>query len=694
MVVEVTTATASRLPRRGEVAVRQTPALLKHGIRNCRTAVREFRAALDLGPLAAPDLVAKERLRRRGLILARLGQVVFVVWVIGAVAAVWLGGWSWLPVVALVVLGVAVFGARWFWPVAIYLTTGAKVPFRKDPGPLAFLTLPTYLVVGSWIVWLHAGWWLPIVLGVETVLAVIAGMVALVGFAWSDGSVLDNLGITPRPHLITPDLVQAAIASAVLGAKGPKVLELAQSVRLSTPIMALPGGGWRTTVELPDATIATDAVKKAAGIASYLEIDAGWLVVSQGAHDGQIDLTAYDHDPYEGGGDHCPLAATPARTSVWDPIRLGRTLTGDPVTITLAYSGVLIGGRPRVGKTVALLDILAHVLCDPDCDVMIGDGKEVDTWAVRDLATVYVGADPDAFSRMLEGLLARIDTARATLRGVGKRLTRENAATSGIRPAVLLVDELAYFTRPVQARHREVAEVIVDQLARIVEYGPAFGVWVVLATQYPRGDVIDARIRQIPVRVALPTADRLASDLILGEGSNARGHRSHLFPATTTGVAVVKAAAVQTTVVDYFDAEDDLTRIAAYAGALRGELGALPAPRVVPEILERAVAVFEALGVDRLPSSTLADRLGYDSPEALADVLRPLGVRPKKYRDGKSTARGYLAADLGATVPRNDRATTPPQVVERSGATVIQFPRVPGSFRGDVPYHDVSGSDV
>ena len=30
----------------------------------------------------------------------------------------------------------------------------------------------------------------------------------------------------------------------------------------------------------------------------------------------------------------------------------------------------------------------------------------------------------------------------------------------------------------------------------------------------------------------------------------------------------------------------------------------------------------------------------------------------------------------------------------RGGATVIQFPRIPGSFRGDVPYHDVSGSDV
>jgi hypothetical protein len=647
------TAPATRMPRTGEVPVRRFWPLVKAGARQSRTAWHELRYGLDLGPGVDPTVRAKaiEARPRLTQVLARIGLGVLVAWLLALGAAVWSVDRSWqVPA-----LGLAGSVMLLLW-------------LRNSAAPVLAYPLTFFAATGAG--WMYAGWRVVIVFGIELAVTVLAGVVTLVAMAWRDGSVLDNLGIT-RTHVITPDLIQSAIASAVLGAKGDRLAAAAASVRITSPIVTLPEGGWRTTVILPGAVTAEKAIEAITGIASYLETPSQWMTITQGDHDAEIGISAYDHDPYARGGAPSPLAADPRATSIWEPIRIGTTLDGSPVTVSLAYSGVLIGGRPRTGKTVVEAGFLAHALLDHGCDVYIGDGKEVDTWAAREVAAGYVGADPAAMADMLGTLLDRVFTTKSACRDLGlKRLTEHACREHGLRPAVLFVDELAYYTRATTREGKETAEIIMERLARIVEYGPAFGVWVVLATQYPRGDVIDARIRQIPVRIALPTSDRIASDLILGEGSNARGHRSHLFPPDTVGVAVVKAARTQTVLIDDFDTEDDLDTIVACARRMREVTGTLPEPVAVsqtPQVLADAAALFAELGTDRLPSAVLADRLGYDSPEALADVLRPLGVRPSVRRfTGGTQARGYLRSQF-APVPIPVTTPVPNGVPARPG---------------------------
>lgn len=72
-------------------------------------------------------------------------------------------------------------------------------------------------------------------------------------------------------------------------------------------------------------------------------------------------------------------------------------------------------------------------------------------------------------------------------------------------------------------------------------------------------------------------------------------------------------------------------------------------PAQVPEILARALAAFDAAQDDRMHSEALAEALGMESAQALAEALRPYGVQPRPpfVRDGLKR-RGYWKADIAA----------------------------------------------
>ncbi|GGL56602.1 hypothetical protein [Planomonospora parontospora] len=85
---------------------------------------------------------------------------------------------------------------------------------------------------------------------------------------------------------------------------------------------------------------------------------------------------------------------------------------------------------------------------------------------------------------------------------------------------------------------------------------------------------------------------------------------------------------------------------------------AVPAAPVapVPEILRRALAVFESMRTERLHSEELAAALGLTMTE-LADLLRPLEVRPlpNKFSRGGQERRGYARAALETAAERITR---------------------------------------
>lgn len=88
----------------------------------------------------------------------------------------------------------------------------------------------------------------------------------------------------------------------------------------------------------------------------------------------------------------------------------------------------------------------------------------------------------------------------------------------------------------------------------------------------------------------------------------------------------------------------------AQADATVAELEPAPsAPVPIPDILARALQAFDAARDDRMHSEVLAEALGLESAQALAEALRPYGVqsRPKFVRGGQSR-RGYWRSDIEA----------------------------------------------
>lgn len=105
-----------------------------------------------------------------------------------------------------------------------------------------------------------------------------------------------------------------------------------------------------------------------------------------------------------------------------------------------------------------------------------------------------------------------------------------------------------------------------------------------------------------------------------------------------------------------------LTGRAAPAGVLTaGRPAVAAAGDEVPEPIRRVLAVFEMAGDDRIHSETLAAELGVADQWALADLLRPYGLRsrPQKFKRGGKNLRGYWLDDINDAAERIARGEEP-----------------------------------
>jgi len=690
---------------------------LRHGARNLIKASSEFRRAVDLPTDTKGDMVARVKLDRQGWIRTQIGHGLVAAWALALVSACVVNADGPAAVVVAAAAAAAAVLMRW----------AAKA------GPAAVAALwPVVVAAVTWAATAALGGLLvTMCVAVVAALCVVALLATLIVYAWDDGSVLDNLGLKPRSGAITADLVQRAVAVGC-GIDVIRHPEQAALVQPTTPIVNEGAVGWVAQARLPHGKSVEIVRQNHTRVAGVLEVPAEVLDISEGDHPNLVVIRRRDRGSREIPAQRPPLADHPQVTSIWDGWRFGVGEQLQPALVCLMDGPLLIGGQRGAGKTVAELGILAHLVCDPDTDTYLADGKEVDTLAYRDVVARWVGADITDLLIMLREAEARMMANQAMLKslpGFHPKLTRDLCARHSIRPIAVVIDELAFYTANQRWDRKPRAEVL-DILCRLAEYGRAFGVTLVICTQTPTAAVLPERLAaQMAMRLALRTANAEVGNLILGGDSAKQGHRTDRMLGGP-GAGILRDLERFTRVqCDKFNPLLDTERIVVFATALRETLRVQPgqvaedrtmaqrdatarAEALAPPLLTLALTKAREVGKG-VPSGALLAAVtaqpevlpqGVQLPtdeQGLADLMRGFGVRPVKFRVGPDTPRGYtLAALLTAatgsspgTPPGTGAGTPPGTGVEQGLAQVVPLrPRrdgvpapVPASVPASVP---------
>lgn len=450
------------------------------------------------------------------------------------------------------------------------------------------------------------------------------------------------------------EIVRTAFASTDL-AKAP------EDIRVVAPIQRQ-GTAWHTVVQLPQGTPADKAVKRRNALAGAFGVGPVQLLVRpRPGNNGQVLVWCSDRDPWLAPPNINPLVSKPVATDIWNAVRIGLDARGHEVRVPLVFSGILVGGLPRMGKTVSVNNVIAPALLDTSVRLWLGDGKGLDSQPYAQLAHHEApSTDPEGLLEMLDELVEHMNAKYERLKALRvEKLSREISHGETLMMLDLLyIDELARYTK---SGNPKISRNIVQRLRDISAVGPAAGVIPVLCTQRPSSTVVDPDVRDlIPVRWALRCPTWNTSDVILGAGAAKRGANAAELDEHHKGVAITSGATPVT-----FRADDteyrDMERVAAHAYGLRKLAGVLPAgttPRPCPPILEAMVSVFEQRQTDRLPTAEMVAALRTGDPSlwggldanGLAAAVRPFGLAPKNL--GGLNVRGYLRARVDEAVQR------------------------------------------
>lgn len=335
---------------------------------------------------------------------------------------------------------------------------------------------------------------------------------------------------------------------------------------------------------------------------------------------------------------------------------------GEWVSIDLAYSSVIIGAQPRLGKTFILRQLLLTAGLDRRSRVYALDGKGTgDLSPCRLFAHFHSsGEDPEEIEgRVLPALRGLRDEKRRRARFI-RELPHDECPESKVTsalvdryphlaPIVIGMDEsqtyLGYGSVKNKA-HRAIRDEITEIVTDLVKQGPALGFVTIIATQ----NVCELTIpRQISlnaiIRIALKLFDHTANDQVLGTGAYSRGVDATVFDTTDKGIAILRADGSEPQVVRSVFGLDAVAaeKIALRCRQMRAETGRLSGEArdaVMDEEAEQVVLLDDVRKV-----------FGQVEAMHLADLVTGLAeLRPELYGHLDVFSLGKLLRSAGVEV--------------------------------------------
>ncbi len=217
--------------------------------------------------------------------------------------------------------------------------------------------------------------------------------------------------------------------------------------------------------------------------------------------------------------------ALPDKNKMAVPMILGRTITGEPVSINVAKAPhLLIAGSTGSGKSVGINSLIATILYNKspqEVRLIMVDPKVVELKIYNGIPHLLtpVITDSKRVLKVLAWLTEEMDRryemiSRYNVRNIeafNDKLKRDHLAAEKLPYIVLIMDEYADLMSTI-------GKDIEYYVGRLTAMARAVGIHLVLATQRPSAEVVTGTIKNnIPSRIAFAVASGVNSKIILDE---------------------------------------------------------------------------------------------------------------------------------------------------------------------------------
>lgn len=493
---------------------------------------------------------------------------------------------------------------------------------------------------------------------------------------WFGWAILVTLTITGlaragRPAskpIITPAVVPAAVlapsqdvitrALAACGIPGiDKWLRDGKQIGFPAPVRE-DGPGWRAEVDLPYGVTAAQVIDRREQLASGLRrpLGAVWPEPVTDEHAGRLELWVGRQDLSKTRQSAWPLLKS-GTADVFGDIPFGTDVRGRIVHARFAYHNWLIGSIPRQGKTATVRVLACAAALDPLCELWVhelkgsGDLDPLERVSYRFTSGVddaSIGYAAESLTKLRREVELRTERLKALGRDIcpDKRTTREIAGKRSLKlhPIAGVFDEVQnLFSHPEFGKQAGV------DAEFVIKIGPAFGVFLMLATQRPDKASLPTGVSgNVSDRLCHKVMGQLENDMILGTSAYKQGIRATSLRAEIdAGIGYYGAKVTRVFYLNMAATE----RVAERARQIRERAGTLTGVALgqadeVRDVLADLAAVFD--GDAGLKWTEAAARLAGRFPQRWADAsadgisaeARSLGVPSVDIKADGKAAKG------------------------------------------------------
>jgi hypothetical protein len=287
-----------------------------------------------------------------------------------------------------------------------------------------------------------------------------------------------------------------------------------------------------------------------------------------------------DEDPFENTRPSPLIKASGQIDAVKDGVPVGWGKRGNTIKLPISTSNIAIGGGTRSGKGVGASNLAIGSTFDPRVNLRIVAGKnngEWDPYARAGIASTYFKPNPARLLALLQALLADKDRREAELGRLGKSKLVAPVIDQIGGLELLIIDELATYTRP----GKPLQEEILEALVLLASVAAGAGILMAVITQYPGADVFPTELAvNFTTKWAMRVDTAQQSNAILGAGSSGMGRDASKFDPPRPGLGwLVNPFVGLTDKARSFDVDEDerneITSLLERSAKIREKAGRL-----------------------------------------------------------------------------------------------------------------------